>query len=248
VRYSETRFSEGTATGIDGDTLNDSQRLILGSDVTLDLSRAAQLNVALSYSTFSEDAVAEDGKTWALDNTLTLARPAGDVAFDLGITDTEEGTRVSATAERTYTLPQVTLFGQIGATREVSGGTALVGALDVAYPLPRGALTFGLSRNVSSSNIQDEERLNTSLNLGYEQSLTPLSNLNVDLVWAEATDTGSERSFTDGSLGVSYTRTITKDWNMDLGVRHRYSDDDGLGSARSNEVFFTVSRSYLSRF
>ncbi len=248
VRHAETSFRGGTVTDVDGSTLNDSERLTLGADATLNLSRAARLNVALSYSDYTQDSTSTDRDTWSLDNTLTLDRPTGEVVFSLGVTDTEEGTRFSTAAGRTYTLPQATLFGEIGATREVSGGTALTGQLSVEYPLPRGALNFGLSRNVSSSNIQDEERLNTQINLGYQQALTALSNLNIDMIWAEATDTSSERSFRDGTLSVSYTRTLTEDWNMNLGVRHRYSDDDGIGTARSNEVFMSMSRSYLTRF
>jgi len=248
ARYNEDRFIEGTATGLDGNPLDDTQRLTLGGNATLDLSKAASLDVGLSYSRFAQGALTDDRETWALDNTLTLNRPAGDVLFSVGVTDSEDGTRISTSVGRTYTLPQATLFGQIGATRQTLGDTGLTGALEVEYPLPRGALTLGLSRDVSSSNLQDEERLNTQVNLGYQQALTKLSNVNVGLIWAEATDTESDRSFIDGTMSVAYSRTLTEDWNMDLGVRHRYSDDDGIGSARSNEVFFTMRRSYLTKF
>lgn len=248
ARYNDTRFSGGSATSLDGTTVNNSTRLTLGADATLDITRAATLNVALSYSRFEEDDADEDRDTWSLDNTLTLGRPAGDVVFGFGITDTEEGTRTEATVGRTYTLPGVTFFGEIGLAHETSGGTDLIGALDVEYALPRGALSFGLARSVSSSNLQDEERLNTSVNMGYQQALTPLADISFDAQLAQSDNTDTGASFSDASLSVTYTRTLTRDWDMDLGARQRFSDDDGTGSANSSEIFFSMRRSYLARF
>lgn len=247
VTYTETRFSGGSAETLDGDTLSDSRRLTLGADATLDLSRAANLTVALSYSTFDEDG--EDKReTWSFDNTLKISRPRGGIVLSFGVTDTEEGTRVSTRAGRTYLLPRATLFGEVGVTRETSGDTVLVGAFDVKYPLPRGALAFGLSRSVSSSNFEDEERLNTSINLGYQQALTPLSEINFNAQLAQVEDTETNDTFLDATIGVTYSRELTRDWDMDLGARQRYGDDDGIGSANSSEVFFNLRRSYLTRF
>jgi len=246
--YTDTRYSGGTALGIDGDTLVDTQRLTLGVDATLDLTTAAQLETLLEYSVLSEDGASGDQQTWTFDNTLTFNRPAGDIVFNFGVTDTEDGTRLSAAAGRSYLLPQVTLFGQLGVSEQVSGGVTPTAAFFAVYPLPRGGLSFGLSRAVSSLNIQDEERVNTRVDISYKQALSPLSDVNVDLLWAKAKDTDSEEAFVDGSLSVTFNRTLTKDWDMNLGVRHRYSDKGLSGSARSNELFINLNRSFLTRF
>lgn len=248
ARYQDTSFSGGTATDLDGSALSDTQRLTFGTSATLDLSTAARLAVTLSYSVFEEDGVAGDRETWALGNTLTIDRPDGDMTFSLGVTDIEEGTRLTGTVGRTYETPRATFAGEIGVAREVSGDTALIGSADVTYPLPRGALSFGLARNVTSSSTQDQERLNTQINFGYRQDLTPLSGLSLDAAFAEIQDTGSDATFSDATLTATYTRTLTRDWNMSTGLRHRYSDDDGIGTARSNEVFFNLRREFVTRF
>lgn len=248
ARYTDTRFSNGTATDLDGTDLNDTQRLTLGASATLDLTTAARLATTLSYSTFEEDGVDGERITWALNNALTIDRPLGAVTFSLGATDVEEGTRLNASVGRIYETPRATFSGEIGVAREVSGDAVLVGSAGVAYPLPRGALSFGLTRNVISSDTQDQERLNTQVSFGYDQELTPLSGFALDAVFAQAEDTATDTTFSDTTLSATYTRTLTRDWNMDTGLRHRFSDDDGIGTARSNEVFFNLRREFITRF
>ena len=247
ARYSDTSYSGGTATGVDGRRLSDAERVTVGGDVTFRLSHVAQLKTFLSYSNHTKSSV-PDRETWSLGNTLTLARPTGDLSFSLDVTETENGTRTSAEIGRSYIMPRFTLSGQVGATNETSGNTVLTGGLGIEYPLPHGVVVVGLSRYVSSSNNEDEERLNTEITLGYKHALSKLSNLNFDALWAEAKDTSTDKSFKDASFGVSYTRALTQDWNLNLGVRHRYSDDTGEGKIESNEIFITMRRSYLTRF
>ena len=248
ARYEDTRFSNGTATDLDGTTLNDTQRLTLGASATLDLTTAARLTTTLSHSTFEEDGVEGERITWGLNNALTIDRPLGPVTFTLGATDVEEGTRLNASVGRVYETPRATFSGEIGVAREVSGNAVLVGGGGVAYPLPRGALSFGLSRNVISSDTQDQERQNTQVSFGYRQELTPLSGFALNAVFAEAEDTATDATFSDATLTATYTHTLTRDWNIDTGLRHRFSDDDGIGTARSNEVFFNLRREFVTRF
>jgi len=245
--YTETKFSGGSAETIDGDTVNDSNRLTLGADVTLDLNRATSLKVALSYNTFDEVGSATED-TWSLDNALTVNRPTGDLVFNFGVDDTVEGTRLSSSVGHTYLLPQATLYGEIGLTREAEGSTIVTGAFNAEYPLPRGALTFGFSRGVSSDNLENEERVNTSADLGYEISLNALSSIDFGAQLSHVEETATDDVFLDGELSMTFTRTLTRDWDMNLGLRQRYSDDEDVGSANSSEIFFSIRREYLTRF
>lgn len=248
VRYEDVSYRDGVATDVDGSNLSDSQRLTFGTSATLDLSTAAELAITLSYSVFEEDGVANDRETWSLGNTLTLDRPLGDVTLRFDVTDIEEGSRLSATVGRTYETARATFSGDIGVAREVTGQTVLIGSAGINYPLPRGALSFGLSRQVASSNTQDEERLNTQVNFGYQHNLTPLSAISLEGIFAQVTDTSSDTTYRDATISATYTRTLTKNWNMDTGLRHRFSNDDGIGTARSNEVFFNLRREFFTRF
>lgn len=248
VSYTDTSYRGGTAIGVGGTALNNTQRLTLGFDATLDLTTAAQLKVALDYSTLSTDAVANNKDTWTLDNTLTLNRPAGDVVFNFGVTNTEDGTRLSASAGRSYLLSRVTVFGKAGISEQVSGGITPTGALFVVYPLPRGGLSLGLSRDVSSLNEQNQEHANAQIDFSYKQALSRLSDISLDVSVGKTTVSNSNQSFSDGSSSITYSRRLTKSWDIDAGLRHRYSNYGDDGSARSNEIFMNLNRSFVTRF
>lgn len=249
ARYTDVSFTNGSATGLDGTSLNDTQRLTFGASAALDLTTAITLNSSLTYSSFEQDDVEGSSETVSLNNSLSIARPLGNINIGFGATNTEAGTRYNTSIGRSYATLRATYTGQIGATRDVSGDLALTGAVGVVYPLPRGALNFGLSRDVSSTNDQDAERLNTQVNFGYQQALTPLSGFAVNALWAETQDTSDDGiSLSNATVSATYNRTLTKDWNMNTGLRHRFTRDSELGTARSNEVFFNLSREFVTRF
>lgn len=241
-------YRNGIATGVGGSRLDDSTRMTFGTNVRFDLNDVTRLNTSLRYETFEEDAVSGSRETISLNNSLTYDRPLGALKFNLGITDTEDGTRYSASAGRSYALPSGALSGQLGVTRGVTGDTTLNGSLSATRELPNGSLTAALSRSVSSGNAEDTERTNNSVRLGYSHELTPLSGVGVNFSWADSTVTSSGLSTTDASLTASYRRTLTQDWNMNLGYRHRYRQDNDNDTARSNELFMNLNRSFVTRF
>ena len=248
ARISDVEYRDGIATGIGGTNLLDNRRLTLGINTRFDLSPVARLTNDLSFDRFEEDGTPGQRETISLRNTLTLDRPLGALTLGLNLDHTEQGERVSARVGRSYEMPWGTLNGALGLTRGVAGDTFLTGSVDASYPLPRGALNLGLSRGVSSGNEEDTERVNTQVSFGYVQELDGLSNISLDVTWAEVEDTGTNTSSSSGAIGATYTRALTRDWNMNLGYRHRYSDDDATGSARSNEVFFNLRRTFVTRF
>lgn len=248
ARLDDNSYSDGVATGIDGTALNDTQRLTLGATARLDLSEASRLNIGLDYSEFKQDGVAGSRDTWTLTNALTIDRPDGALTFSFAVTDTEDGTRVATSVGRSLEYPLGILSGQIGVTRGVTGETFLSGGVNVTRALPSGNLSFGLARNVNSGTLQDTERVSTRATFGYQHELNALSSLSFDVNWTEVTQTSTNVDTVRASIGATYSRELTPDWNMDTGIRHRFRDSSVSGTARSNELFLNLRRDFLTRF
>jgi len=248
--YVETKFTEGTAFDpLDGQALNDTESRTIGARARFDLSQAVTWNTTLSLQTFEEDNVPGTRDTVSLNNSVSLDRPRGPVTFSLDVADTEEGSRTSTSAGRVFELPGGVLSGAIGASRAATGDdTFFTGNLSYVHDLPRGRLSFGIERGVTSGDTDDSERLRTQVNMRYNQDLTPVSGLDLSINWVENEETGSGLTSTGTTLGATYRHELTADWDLNLGYRHRISDNDLTGSANNNTVFFEMSRAFVTRF
>ncbi|MGB3247227.1 MAG: hypothetical protein WBB25_22055 [Sulfitobacter sp.] len=248
ARMEDNSYRNGVATGIGGTTLNDTRRLTLGATARLDLNEASQLNLGLNYSEFEEDGTPGTRATWTLTNALTINRPDGPLTVSLDVTDTEDGTRVATSVARSLEYPLGIVSGRIGATRGVTGEVFLSGGLNATRALPRGNLSVSLARDVNSGQLEDTEQVSTRVSFGYQHELNALSSLSLDASWVEVNQTGTNVNQTNASIGATYRRELTTDWNMDVGVRHRFSDDGVSGKAQSNELFLNLRRDFLTRF
>lgn len=248
ARASDVEYRDGVATGLGGTGLFDNRRYTFGINARFDLTPVARLTTSLNYDIFEEDGTPGQRETVSLNNILTIDRPLGPLTVSSSVDSTEDGERVSVGLGRRYELPWGMVSGNLGLTRGVTGDTFLTGGLNAAYPLPRGNLSFGLSRGVSSGNEEDAERVNTRLNFGYLQEIDPLSSIRFGADWAEVEETATGNRSSNATLSATYTRTLTRDWNMDLGYRHRTSDDSTGGSANSDELFLNLRRTFVTRF
>lgn len=248
ARVSDVAYRDGVATGLGGTNLNDNRRFTFGVNARFDLTPAARLTTSLTYDAFEQDGISGQRETVSLSNTLTIDRPLGPLTISSSVDSTEDGERVSAAVGRRYELPWGVVSGTLGVTRGVAGDTFMTGSVNAAYPLPRGNLTLGLSRGVSSGNEEDTERVNNQVTFGYLQEIDPLSSISFGANWAEVEETGTGNRSSNTTLTATYTRELTRDWNMDLGYRHRRSDDSTGGSANSDELFFNLRRTFVTRF
>jgi hypothetical protein len=88
----------------------------------------------------------------------------------------------------------------------------------------------------------------TALSLGYSHTLSRLSSVNVNVLASESEDTATNLATRNASLGVSYSRSLTRDWGMNLGYRHRIRDEDGAPSANSDSFFLTIRRDFEIKY
>jgi hypothetical protein len=70
----------------------------------------------------------------------------------------------------------------------------------------------------------------------------------VNVLASESEDTATNLATRNASLGVSYSRSLTRDWGMNLGYRHRIRDEDGAPSANSDSFFLTIRRDFEIKY
>lgn len=222
-------------------SLVDSRRRHVSARMRFDLTRVTRLDVGLRYSIFENDL--ERKETWSLSPGLTIDRPDGNIRFLLGATRTEDGTRISAEVGRLIERPWGRLDARIGAVRLSGGRTRLSGGLELDYVTAQGQLTLGLERS-AVSGTNDDETLRTALSASYQQALSDLASISVNLAYVRSDNSRTDLGTDTASFGLSYRRMVTRDWSLNLGYNHRMRDAEGSGRRSENEVTIGLSRSF----
>jgi hypothetical protein len=239
---SALEYSDTTSPG-----LIDNRRSNLGATVRLRLSGVTSATAELRFSRFDEqDTPTPSRDTITTEVGLTHTLPAGSLTASVTSTDTEEGNRLGFRIGRNFDLPDGTLSASIGATRDEDDETNLTGTLSLSRELPRGQINAQLRRSVASGN-DDTTRVLTLISAGYTQTLTPLSSLELNMSYGQSETPGTNVSTADTSLSATYTRSLTEDWGLDLGVSHRVRDSDTSGKADSTSVFLSLNRTFEFR-
>ena len=228
-----------------GGAQSDYTRSRLGLTTRLDINPVTRATFGLRYDVFdAEDALARE--TWGFDAGLTRDRPLGRSSLTLGVTDTPGGTRSSLSFGHSFDTPLGTQNLRLGVTRTATGDLSTVGGFDLSYDLPNGGLTASLDRRVTSDQEDDSEVVLTRARASWNHALSPLASLRFDLSFAESEDSTDTTANTE--LGATYSRELTSDWSMDLGVRHRQQRREVGADNSSNTAFIELRRSLSLRF
>ena len=229
----------------DGGTQTDYTRSRFGLNARMDINEITRATLGLSYDVYQADGgSARD--TWGLTASLIRERPLGDSRVTLGLNDTPGGTRSSLTFGHTVDTPLGTQGLRLGITRTASGDLSATGGFDLSYDLPNGALTATLDRRVTSGETDDAETTLTRAAAAWNHTLSPLASLRFDLSYAES-DTGTATS-ANTEFGATYSRELTEDWALDVGLRHRQRVRDPGTDGASNTAFIELRRSLSLRF
>jgi hypothetical protein len=222
---------------------DDYLRAYLGATLRFALDPATEATLGLTASTYDEEG--EDrSDTLRFEAGLSRSLPRGTISATLYSEDTEDGTRTGLSFGQSVDLASGgRLSYSLGATRGVSGDTNLTGAVDWSQPLPRGSLSLGLRRAVTSGE-DDAETLATSLSARLTQELTPRTDLSVGLTAAEAEETGTGDTTRTATLSATLTHALTRDWALDAGYSYRWRDEDGEGRATSDTLFLELRREF----
>ncbi|MBV7379816.1 hypothetical protein [Maritimibacter dapengensis] len=179
---------------------------------------------------------------------LTREVPTGSYGLMLDSDLSINGRRNTLTASRAYELPTGSLDASLGVTRGPSGMFFPVGSLAYVYDLPRGQITAGAQRRVTTGDALNDV-VRTNLNLGYTTDINQVSSLAFEADFAAVEDFGVapvDRTIL-ASLRATYSYELTEDWDISAGYEHRIRSDSALGRRHSNEVFVVLDYTFGNR-
>jgi hypothetical protein len=230
-------------------SLVDSRRANVGANFRVEIAPATDATAGLRFATFDDDDPTSSRRnTYGLNLGLSRAVDNGLWSVGFNLSDTEDGTQTGVNIGREMALPRGNLSASVGVTAGAEGGLDLTGSLGYSQALTGlGRVNASLTRAITQGT-DDTERLLTALSLGYSHTLSRLSSVNVNVLASESEDTATNLATRNASLGVSYSRSLTRDWGMNLGYRHRIRDEDGAPSANSDSFFLTIRRDFEIKY
>jgi hypothetical protein len=234
--------------------LTDSDRARVGASLRFTLDPVTRARIGLRHSRVEEEETgageAGDSRTTALVGSLTRETPLGSIGVDGSVDDTEDGERYTLALDYATRLPLWSLSSRAGLSRGTAGDLSFVGSLRAERELIDGALSITVDQRLRSigSDGEDveEEALVSGLRVGYTKQVNPLLGLTADASLLRTDPTGDDAAETVASAGIGLQRQLTRDWTVNLGLRHRYRDDEG-GGAHDNSVSLSLGRSFAFR-
>jgi hypothetical protein len=242
-------YEDITYTDTSDPSLTDAQRLDLGANASLALSPVSQLTLGVIRSNFEEQGASSADLQTDTTAGLVIQRANGDTASaNVFVTNTETGSREGLSAQYQMALPNGSLQFTPGLTRATTGKVYWTSDFEWQQSLPSGSFSAAWNQGVTSQNENDEEVLLSGVSLGYTHDVNPLNSFTLNLDWAQQVYTVSGDTSTNTSFEAVWSRTITQDWNLDLGYLYRQSDKATADSAQSNTVYLQLNRDFNTRY
>ncbi len=213
--------------------------------VESEISSGTMVDISLGYEEVITDRntgkTTESGLIGGLGIDHELAN--GSVFGDFTLSRNQDGQRYTVNVGREIELPRGSLRGSVGTTSLEGNSYDFVFNALFVHQLPQGAINLSADRQVSTDD-NDNERIASSLDFGYDHSINNISSVGLDIKFGlvESTSTASEVERYD--ITASYNRELTRDWSMVTGVSYRTRDSSSVGFADSTSVFFTLDRSF----
>ena len=168
------------------------------------------------------------------------------VTYDRGLV--EDTFRNTLTFGRDISMQNYTLNASFGLTALDGEEPAPTAALLYARDLPNGRFRASFRRTVTL-DTEDEERSLTSAAAEYSHEINETSSFSLGFDYALVASPGGEQTENDESratFSATYTRALTRDWNMTVGYRGR-SKSTETEDAFSNAVFVNLGRQFIFR-
>lgn len=229
--------------------LRDAERFKFGVNAGLALSPTTRLTLGLNRSDFQEDG-AGSGELQINGNAgLVIQRGNGDVvSTNIFVDNTETGERQGLSAQYQIALPNGSLRFTPGLVRATTGKVYWTSDFQWQQALPTGSFSAEWSQQVTSQSENDEEVLLSNVSLSYAHQINPLNRLRFNFDWAQQVYTATEDTSRNASVGAAWSRSVTKDWNLDVGYTHRLNDETAEDSAQSNTVYLQLNRSFTTKY
>ncbi|MCG7522410.1 hypothetical protein [Ruegeria sp. Ofav3-42] len=219
--------------------------------LTYDIDPVTLLEATIGYTDIDEtQEIGEDTRERGVVGNLGLVRemPNGSAGFELGSDLSINGRRDTILFERALELPLGGLEAGLGLTRGPLGETNPIGNVLYTHERPRTRLTVGFDRSYRT-NDRSEETRRTRAFLGYEVTINPISFMTFNLDYASVSSIGDGTAEDNkvGTFRTAYVRDLTADWDFSVGYEYINYESETDPRTHSNEVFFTLSRSFTTR-
>ncbi|WP_298854410.1 hypothetical protein [uncultured Ruegeria sp.] len=240
IAYSEFAAEDSVRT--------DEQTTVVSIGGTYDVSPITTINASIGYSQVDDTQRATNTTTvtedfvWSFAWTKTL--PDGSADFQIDQLFGVNGSRINATAGRSYQRPNSVLSFNAGFTRGPFDEVTPIGQIDYRYQLASSQLGATLQRRVATSTQSLETRQTVAF-LTYDYFINQVSGLSFTVNYIDQEDEGPgptnprDRS----TFTASYTRAITRDWALNVGYQYERDDQNGF-AATSDSVFVTLGRRF----
>lgn len=243
AEYSEDDYEASDTNG----TSRETRRATLGIDH--EVSRADRFRFSLGPSEVTEVFSTLPGtvqRRKEVVGVLEYQRDLNDgtIIASLDSTLNSIGRQTTLKVGRRMDLPLGSLDMSIGAVKADATDPEIVGRAAWQQDFARSSFELDLSHSAAASETLSQFTKTTEISLGYELELSNLSALNFDASYAEIDAPAIANSRTRGRVQASYTRDITRDWDMIVGMDHRRFEGGTTPLATSNGVFFTLRREF----
>lgn len=242
-------FANQISTDFEDPTDTSRDFLAIGASVTTETRDGLTLSAGLSLDdseTFngntpdgSEDGI---GLTFGAEQ----ARPDGALRFDVSSRVDETGRRSIASVSRDYVLPTGAMTLSLGVADQENSDTEFTTSIDYSRETPGGTLTANIVQ--SPSTDEGLALLNTSVELGYNAPIDPVSSWGASFSYGASELFGGGDADTRTSATIRYTRDLNKDWDLNAGLRVRRVDDSEDGAISSNTLFVNIGRDFSFGF
>ncbi len=226
-------------------SLLDNHRNTAQLSLRADLNKTITATLGLTASQLKEQGAASDNSS-SVSLGLAYARPNGSYTATIGTANSSAGSRQSLRFGRALDLPTGQLSASFGIAHLATGKTQAIGALDWQQDFARGALKFGLSRDVTNNDSDAETRI-SRVAMSYSQALTQTLDLSLSAVLQDSFDTATSLTTTTTNISANLNKDLTKDWGMTLGTSYRVNDKDSIGRANSSTVYLSIGRKFEVR-
>ncbi|MEO3417105.1 hypothetical protein AAFO92_20815 [Roseovarius sp. CAU 1744] len=215
--------------------------------VAQELSERASFEAAIGFTDVEEELNGFSMSTSGLTGRFSFnyLMPDGAITSSYSTTVDQDGSRHTINVGRSFELPRGMFAIDVGATKEESADADLIGSVRYTQQLPTGSFSVGLNRGVST-NSDDNERITTTADLGYDHEINNLSSIGFDLSFglSEASGGNANDDTRRTDVSASYRRQVTSDWSMTTGVAYRVRDEDIGGKSDSTSIFLTLNRDF----
>lgn len=221
----------------------------LGVGAVYDVTPATTLTGEVAYST-EETTGAVTDETDGLNYALSLAhtRPNGVISVGFSEEDTLNGKRRQLTAGRSYVLQRGEFSFSLGATKTDGFDAQPIASLNLDYEIDRNSeisITLDQTAGITDDN---NERINTRLDMSYTRELNSLSELSAGLELVEenvlAAGGIDRRSIT---FDLSHAYQLGGDWDLVSGFTHSSVQEDGEPDRNRSTLFLGIQKSFAYR-